>query len=1172
MARRWHAAKCCVHPAKSDGSKLPVNIDGCAAAVYPAVYPDTYSSGPNVGRPHPYAGKPHPKAGRHRAGWKLISTGTVEVAWSLVDRMLRGAVDGIGIMCGAVSGNLEMVELEGRAAHLVAAIEQAAADRGISELWHRFNEGCSEWTPSGGIHWFARTPDAPTLPNTKLALRPNPEDPRKPLCFAETRGEGGWVVVAGSFGRTHKSGLPYVMRSGSPAAIPTLTADERDAIHALFRTLDEMPEHTTPPGERATVARRERPAGELRPGDDFNERGSWSEVLPSGWARLSRDERADAWSMHGQGGRKTADHYHDSDTLYIYDSDCSGSGRRLDKFAAYAWLNHSGDFHAAASALYAAGYGSRWEKTNQPSDGEGDDDNGADVELMPDLGPVRNLDEWRREGLERKVAAMSKPGIYLDRGGVGTGKTKSMIDAIGGTGQTSVLWITPDHANCQERVAELRTGGVDAVAYPRLDEKSCRNIEAVKAAQAFGLVAGAAVCPSCPFRDACIAEGYLSQKDRADRSARRVATTSRAQCSDAIFEARKRPAPEVIVIDERGGDLLAETIRTTMPDLKMAKHFLANVEAAGRRVGRKNEAFARSLIAVIEVIEKASDGVRKDSESAAKTASKNAAAGAVHRVELPPKQEMPKRWQAVFNEWVQTFRTSLNGDRLGDGFAAGIRLITLAAAGGLHEMWVMGERKIVTVKGKRVATTHIEVMGKRMADLPKSAKVFVLDADATVEQLTARTGKQITDITPAGHIPVVQKVRQVPIDVTKGADAGTTARIIEAHLHADPNVRRLGVIGHKKAIDEIFEDSGGDYLQPWDRDRVAMTAGFGTGPDRGSNLWTVACDDLAVIGTPRPPVIRSWLLAHGEIEAASIPEPEWGEYLWEGMTTDGRRKVFKALGYLHPAWRRAARAVVLSAILQPAGRGRAILPTGISVTVYTDQPTGFPVDESIEAALPSVHDAVDAVAYLIEREREREREEGRDRNAQNGLDISLGDFAHFPIRSTAVVEHLMIVHNIGRRAAQVKIDLAVAAGRLERLPGWLLRLRAPSQPSTAAEAPGGHPEAQPAALPVSAPPEIAAAPARPALVVRAAQPELADQPLVVVAPLLVEASTVTCTATSWSPPASPRGLPQLPEAAALDPPQKSTIRAFPGLDSAPVCPLNPTPEDEICAASMLKTA
>jgi hypothetical protein len=127
---------------------------------------------------------------------------------------------------------------------------------------------------------------------------------------------------------------------------------------------------------------------------------------------------------------------------------------------------------------------------------------GAGIERMPDRGPARSLDEWRKEAFDRRIAALQKPGFYLDRSEVGSGKTKATIDALAAAEHGQVLWLMPDHANCDERVKELRKAGKQAVAYPALDEKNCGNIEAVREAQSFGLVAGAAVCPSCPLKAA----------------------------------------------------------------------------------------------------------------------------------------------------------------------------------------------------------------------------------------------------------------------------------------------------------------------------------------------------------------------------------------------------------------------------------------------------------------------------------------------------------------------------------------------------------------------------------------------------------------------------------------------------------------------------------------------
>jgi putative DNA primase/helicase len=58
----------------------------------------------------------------------------------------KDGVDGIGVITGQVSGNLEMLELEGRAVaekmHL--EIAEIANNSGLGDLWQRLNSGYVE--------------------------------------------------------------------------------------------------------------------------------------------------------------------------------------------------------------------------------------------------------------------------------------------------------------------------------------------------------------------------------------------------------------------------------------------------------------------------------------------------------------------------------------------------------------------------------------------------------------------------------------------------------------------------------------------------------------------------------------------------------------------------------------------------------------------------------------------------------------------------------------------------------------------------------------------------------------------------------------------------------------------------------------------------------------------
>lgn len=70
----------------------------------------------------------------------------------------NGHYDGFGVICGAVSGGLEMIELEGRAvaAGVHIAYRDALASHGLDGLWQRIVTGYAETTPSGGLHILYR--------------------------------------------------------------------------------------------------------------------------------------------------------------------------------------------------------------------------------------------------------------------------------------------------------------------------------------------------------------------------------------------------------------------------------------------------------------------------------------------------------------------------------------------------------------------------------------------------------------------------------------------------------------------------------------------------------------------------------------------------------------------------------------------------------------------------------------------------------------------------------------------------------------------------------------------------------------------------------------------------------------------------------------------------------
>jgi len=303
-----HDAGCCVLPAASDGTKRPAG------------------------------------------DWKRWQTQRPDRAQTA--QLVNGSA-GIGVVCGAVSGHLEMLEAEGAAIALMPEVTAAMDDHGLADVWRRVTNGYAERTPAGGVHWLLRTP-GPAHGNRKLARQPG--DAGGVQVLFETRGEGGWVVTAPSSGPTHPSGGAWVMLAGGPGSIPTISCDDRDAIYAVLGLFDAMPADNggTPNAPAASQG------GGDRPGDHFNERADWRDIL-DGWTVVRRMGQGYAWRRPGKNhgiSATTGQSADGVDRLYVFTtSTVLPAEQPLTKFAAHAHLHHGGDYRAAARDLAGRGYG-----------------------------------------------------------------------------------------------------------------------------------------------------------------------------------------------------------------------------------------------------------------------------------------------------------------------------------------------------------------------------------------------------------------------------------------------------------------------------------------------------------------------------------------------------------------------------------------------------------------------------------------------------------------------------------------------------------------------------------------------------------------------------------------------------------------------------------------------
>lgn len=328
-AHHWHNAGYCVVPSRDDGSKRP------------------------FGKWKEYQ--------HNRPTWQQIEE------W-----LTTGRYTGIGVITGKVSDNVEMIELEGPISaardaltKIGAHVHELASRPGgqfIHELWNIVATGCVEQSGGGGLHLFVRVSDGDIPGNSKLAT----DQAGKVL--AETRGEGGFVIVAPTPGRTgHEPTAAYTLIGDAhPDHTPTITREDLEAVHWIItEALHDPNAPQTPPASTPTQEPREKPAttatGPLTPWDDYAQQTTWADILtPLGWTpQYTAPDGRTHWTRPGKNPEEgTSATTLEDGPLYVFSTSTDlPDGVGMSKQHVYAHLHHGGDHTQAARALAQQGFG-----------------------------------------------------------------------------------------------------------------------------------------------------------------------------------------------------------------------------------------------------------------------------------------------------------------------------------------------------------------------------------------------------------------------------------------------------------------------------------------------------------------------------------------------------------------------------------------------------------------------------------------------------------------------------------------------------------------------------------------------------------------------------------------------------------------------------------------------
>jgi len=259
---------------------------------------------------------------------------TPQELWALMERYNTTA---IAMICGPISGNLEVIDIDvknwaGIDARYFEAIRELYPD-----LWQNLR---IHSTPSGGYHILYRI-DRPGTGNQKLATASTSTQ-----AGIETRGVGGYIVAPPSLG--------YQVYRDNP--IPLVTWEQRESLINLAKSFDEKVKVVAAP----TLPKNKSDYYDENPFEHFNGSSAAESILvDQGWTReRSGNSHYQYFTRPGKSTGISASFIHRTRLYYIFTSSTVlEPSRAYDPAAILCRLRFNGDAKATYEWLVANGYG-----------------------------------------------------------------------------------------------------------------------------------------------------------------------------------------------------------------------------------------------------------------------------------------------------------------------------------------------------------------------------------------------------------------------------------------------------------------------------------------------------------------------------------------------------------------------------------------------------------------------------------------------------------------------------------------------------------------------------------------------------------------------------------------------------------------------------------------------